>query len=178
MSSVLQKTCPSAVLQWKDKAEYWSRQTKVPTALILAFIDQESGGNTKATRTEIEYCKNLLNTVAGSNKINEISKTTKLQPQDIVTSYGLMQPLFMLAYGYGARSIADLYDPSTNIRYCAAHINVLHEQIARSDKHGWTSDKHIRKVAGKYNGAGEESKYAQDIVTLYHKYADYLSKGV
>ena len=178
MSSVLQKSCPAAVLQWEEKAEYWSRITKVPTALILAFIDQESGGNPKAVRYEEAYCLHYRSTPLGAAKLAEIRKETGIRDIEAVASYGLMQPLFTLAYGYGARSIEDLYDPSTNIRYCAAHINVLHKQIAKHDAHGWTSDKHIRKVAGSYNGAGEESKYAKDIVTLYHKYADYLSKGV
>ena len=178
MSSVLQKSCPAAVLQWEEKAEYWSRITKVPTALILAFIDQESGGNPKAVRYEEAYCLHYRSTPLGAAKLAEIRKETGIRDIEAVASYGLMQPLFTLAYGYGARSLEDLADPSKNIRFSTAHLVSLHLKFMQIDKHGWTSDLHIQKVAGAYNGAGENSKYAKDIVTLYHKYNSYLRKGV
>lgn len=80
-----------------------------------------------------------------------------------------MQPLLMLAYGYGAKSKHDLLDPNKNIRYCTAHIAVLAKQTGT----GYT-DTHILQIAGAYNGAGANSTYARDILTLYKKYQTYL----
>lgn len=161
-------TCPSAVLQWKKYAIHWGRQTGLHPALILAIIDQESGGNAKAKRAEPEYLNKLLHTDAGRKKIMKICDTTDLDMQGVVTSYGLMQPLFTLAYGYGARSVDELYDPSKNIRYCSAHLANLMK------KHNGS----IRRAAGAYNGAGADSKYARDVEKLYAKYKNELEGSV
>jgi hypothetical protein len=168
MSSILSSKCPTNVLQWRHLAEKWAKQTKVPTALILAFIDQESDGNYKCIRVEKSYCQKLLNTPAGKRKLDEIHRATGLNYQDIVTSYGLMQPLFMLSWGYGSKHIADLYDPDSNIRYCSAHIATLMSRY-KGD---------MQSVAGAYNGAGRNSKYATDVMKLYAKYKSYLERGV
>ena len=45
------------VTQWRKLAEYWGRQTECPAALILAVIEQESGGDKDAVRYEPEYEK-------------------------------------------------------------------------------------------------------------------------
>lgn len=166
MSSIKSSVCPAAVLQWRTLAERWSRQTNVPVALILAFIDQESGGNPKAYRPEKDYLKRYVSKSAGRIKVDNLKKETGLTEQEIITSYGLMQPLFTLAYGYGARTVEDLYDPNLNIRYCTAHIGTLMKKHSRN----------IRKVAGAYNGAGSNSAYAIDIEKLYAKYDKIINR--
>ena len=45
------------VTRWRKLAEYWGRQTECPAALILAVIEQESGGDKDAVRYEPEYEK-------------------------------------------------------------------------------------------------------------------------
>ena len=45
------------VTRWRRLAEYWGRQTECPAALILAVIEQESGGDKDAVRYEPEYEK-------------------------------------------------------------------------------------------------------------------------
>lgn len=168
MSSVTSTTCPSRVLQYLPFATKWAKQTGVPVAFILAIIDQESDGNVKATRAEPAYHSRLMQQKASKEQLMRMSAATGLKTLDIVTSYGLMQPLFSLAYGYGARRIEDLYDPDKNIRYCSAHLGTL-----------WKKHKgNMRQVAGDYNGAGETSVYASDVVSLYKKYDAYLKKGV
>ena len=166
MSSIKSSVCPTAVLQWRTIAERWSRQTNVPVALILAFIDQESGGNPKAHRPEKDYLKRYVSKSAGRTKVDNIKKETGLTEQEIITSYGLMQPLFTLAYGYGARTVEELYDPNLNIRYCTAHISTLMKKHSRN----------IRLVAGAYNGAGSNSAYAIDIEKLYMKYDKIINR--
>lgn len=166
MSSIKSPICPLAVMQWRSLAERWGKQTNVPVALILAFIDQESGGNPKAYRPEKDYLKRYVSKSAGRIKVDNLKKETGLTEQEIITSYGLMQPLFTLAYGYGARTVEDLYDPNLNIRYCTAHIGTLMKKHSRN----------IRKVAGAYNGAGSNSAYAIDIEKLYAKYDKIINR--
>ena len=170
MSSVKSPlTCPAAVMRWKQHAEHWSRQTGVPTALILAVIDQESDGRPNAERPEPAYLAKLKATPAGSHKLKTM-QNIGIPPEQAATSYGLMQPLLMLAYGYGAKSKHDLLDPNKNIRYSTAHIATLAHQTGI----GYT-DTHILQIAGRYNGAGYHSNYAKDVLTLYKKYKTYLS---
>ena len=169
MSSVKSPlTCPAAVMRWKQHAEHWSRQTGVPTALILAVIDQESDGRPNAERPEPAYLAKLKTTASGAYKL-KVMQNTGIPPEHATTSYGLMQPLLMLAYGYGAKSKHDLLDPNKNIRYSTAHLATLAHQTGT----GYT-DPHILQIAGRYNGAGENSKYAKDVLTLYKKYKEYL----
>lgn len=85
-------------------------------------------GNPKAYRPEKDYLKRYVSKSAGRIKVDNLKKETGLTEQEIITSYGLMQPLFTLAYGYGARTVEDLYDPNLNIRYCTAHISTLMEE--------------------------------------------------
>lgn len=161
MSSVKSPTAPARVLQYKTLAEKWSKQTGVPAALILAVIDQESDGSTEARRYEPRY------------KVSDTHKkamTAAGVPEEVQkTSYGLMQMMFPVAWGYGARSTADLRDPDRAIRYGAAHLAALARH--KQGKHGWYNAPHIRAIAGAYNGAGPNSSYAKDVLTLYDKYS-------
>lgn len=158
------------VRQWLSIAEKWSRQTGVPAALILAVIEQESGGNPYAERYEKEYEARY---VTNSGKNARIALECGLTRQQVATSYGLMQLMFPLAYGYGARSIEDLHDPDKNIRFGAAHLKTL------MSKHcaGNIDDVCIRKIAGAYNGAGSGSSYARNVYSLYLRYESWI-KGM
>ena len=158
------------VKQWLSLAEKWSRQTGVPVALILATIEQESGGNPKATRYEPEY---LDRYVRGNKKNEMIAETCKLDYMQIATSYGLMQLMFPLAYGYGARSLEDVLDPDHNIRYGAAHLGTL----IKNCRFPSTEMICIRTVAGAYNGAGSGSGYARNIEALYLQYERWIADG-
>ena len=161
--------CPTVVMRWRAYAEQWSRQTGVPTALILAIIDQESDGRPNVERPEPTYLGKLKTTPAGEHKL-KVMQSVGIPPEQATTSYGLMQPLLMLAYGYGAKSKHDLLDPNKNIRYSTAHLATLAHQTGI----GYT-DPHIHQIAGRYNGAGANSTYAKDVLTLYKKYKTYLS---
>lgn len=154
MSSVKSPTAPARVLQYRPAAEKWSRQTGVPVALILAVIDQESDGRAEARRYEPRYKVSATHKKAmdAAGVPEEVQKT----------SYGLMQMMFPVAWGYGARSTAELADPDKAIRYGAAHLGTLYKK--------YNGD--IAKTAGAYNGAGPNSRYAKDVLKLYEKYAE------
>ena len=159
MSSVNNPKAPARVLQYKASAQHWSKQTGVPTALILAIIDQESDGREESTRYEPAY------TPAPTHKPAMDKAGVPLEVQK--TSYGLMQMMFPVAWGYGARSTAELKTAHTAIRYGAAHIAALTKKLTKEPK--W-SPALIRQVAGNYNGGGVNSKYAEDVLKLYQKY--------
>lgn len=177
VSSIMRTSCSNAVLTWLPLARHWSRQTNVPVALILAIIDQESDGMPHAKRSEPEYLTKLLATPTGRAKIEKIANDTQMSHEDIVTSYGLMQPLMTLAYGYGARSKADLFDPGKNIRFSSAHLATLATKTKRPGEKAFGS-LHVQRIAAAYNGCDISAKYARDVVVLYKKYSTQLDKGV
>ena len=150
--------------RWKTLAQKWSRQTGCPAALILAVIQQESGGNPKAARYEAGYEQRY------SNRCNEIARSAHLKTSEVATSYGLMQLMLPLAWGYLSAAdklspIQALYDPDKNIRYGAAHLAAL-------IKGRPITAAVIRDVAGKYNGAGSDSAYARNVCALWRKYEE------
>lgn len=156
------------VQQWLSVAEKWSRQTGTPVPLILATIEQESGGDPYATRYEKEYEDRY---VAGNQKNLRIAVECGLTKREMATSYGLMQLMFPLAYGYGARSVEELLDYDKNIRFGSAHLGTLISKYRLGDIDAGC----IRKAAGAYNGAGSSSSYARNIYSLYLRYEEWLS---
>lgn len=165
MSSIKSYTCASPVLQWKDQAAHWSRQTGVPTALLLAFIDQESDGRRDVPARyepgfEARYVK-------GKPKAQAIIKHCRITSKECASSYGILQVMFSLAYGYGARSPQDAHENS--LRYGAAHLGNLATKLYREGEK-YYGEQHVKRIAGDYNGAGAESNYAADVWTLYQKY--------
>lgn len=152
------------VMQWITPANRWAKQTGVPAALILATIQQESGGNPKANRYEAGYEKRY------AARCTEIARATHLTTGEVATSYGLMQLMLPLAWGYLSAAdklspIQALYDPDKNIRYGAAHLAAL-------IKGRPITPAVIRDVAGKYNGAGSDSAYARNVCALWRKYEE------
>lgn len=158
------------VLKWLPEAEKWSRQTKCPTALILAVIQQESGGNAAATRHEPKY------EIRYATRCREIAEKCKLTMGQVASSYGLMQLMLPLAWGYMSPAdkkypIVALIDANRNIRYGAAHLATL----LRANNHCGPIDATvIRKAAGAYNGAGENSQYARNVCALWQQYTNTL----
>lgn len=157
------------VLMWKDLAEKWGKQTGVPKELILAVIQMESGGNPKAKRYEPEYQRKYF----ASAKFEEIQRVARISPQEVATSYGLMQLMPMTAWGYlstvdkSPSLITALLDPSKNIRYASAHIATL----AKKNRGN------LQYAARDYNGTGQKAEsYGLKAITLYEEYARYLQE--
>ena len=152
------------VMQWSGLALKWAKQTGTPAALILATIEMESGGNPKANRYESGYEKRY------ASRCTEIARAAHLNASEVATSYGLMQLMLPLAWGYlsaadKAEPIAALYDPDKNIRYGTAH-------LASLIKGRPITPAVIRDVAGKFNGAGSDSAYARNVCALWRKYEE------
>lgn len=158
------------VEQWRPLAEKWSRQTGTPAALILATVEQESGGDPRAIRYEMGYEQRY---VINNAKNLWIAEECGLTTKQVATSYGLMQLMFPLAYGYGARTVLALLDPGQNIRFGSAHLGALISKYRESEVDAVC----IRKVAGDFNGAGSASAYARNIYALYLRYEAWL-KGM
>lgn len=116
------------IARWRTLADKWSRQTGCPAALILATIQQESGGCETATRFEAEF---LTNNPKLEPRVRLIMQRCSLSQSAVTTSYGLMQLMLTTAWGYlseadiGPQVVAALLDPDKNIRYGAAHLGAL-----------------------------------------------------
>ena len=152
------------VMQWLAPAKRWAKQTGVPAALILATIQQESGGSHLAKRYEPGYESKY------NKRCLEIARAANITTGEAATSYGLMQLMLPLAWGYLSAAdklspIQALYDPDKNIRYGAAHLAAL-------IKGRPITAAVIRDVAGKYNGAGSDSAYARNVCALWRKYEE------
>ena len=174
-----------SVARWRKLAEYWGRQTECPAALILAVIEQESGGDKDAVRYEPEYEKKY------KARCEEISHEADIAVPCVASSYGLMQLMLPLAWGYmskeqrGGDVIAVVCDPAQNVRFGAAHLGVLlrkelakHNTAARliMGKRKEIDGAVIRAVAGKYNGAGSSSSYAKNVCSLWTRYGEWLKE--
>ena len=176
------------VIRWRTPAEKWSRQTGCPAALILAVIQQESGGYPTATRYESEYEERYR------ARCEEIARACCLSTKDVATSYGLMQLMLPLAWGYmgpaqkkdGSGGVKSLLDPELNIRFGAAHLGVLlKKELA------WHNDAAslalgeerkidaaiVRSVAGRFNGGGSGSAYARNVCALWQRYEAWMREG-
>lgn len=172
--------------KWRKLAEYWSRPTGCPAALILATIQQESGGDATAVRYEPEYEKRY------KARCEEIARACNLSTKAVATSYGLMQLMLPLAWGYmGAdmrrgEVVLTLQEPVHNIRFGAAHLGMLlHKELARHndavslglDKRQEINASVMRAVSGKYNGGGSASAYARNVCALWQRYESYLMEA-
>ena len=173
------------VFRWKYLAEKWGRQTGCPPALILAVIEQESGGAPAATRFEPNYLTKY------ESRCREISKAAGIAPEAAATSYGLMQLMMPLAWGYmgpDARKdpVGALLDADQNVRFGAAHLGVLiRKELAKENTvlhlllgMPRTVDAAIVRIAaGRYNGAGSGSAYARNVCALWRKYEALLKEA-
>lgn len=173
------------VTQWRELAEYWGRQTECPAALILAVIEQESGGDKDAVRYEPEYEKRY------KARCEEIATEAGITVSQVASSYGLMQLMLPLAWGYmGDEQRRDdvtalLLYPSQNVRFGSAHLGVLlRKELAKHNtavnlimgKRKEIDGGIIRAVAGKYNGAGSSSVYAKNVCSLWRRYGKWLKE--
>ncbi len=154
----------------------------------MATIQQESGGDPTATRYEPEYEKRY------KARCEEIARACSLSTKDVATSYGLMQLMLPLAWGYmgpaqkkdGSGGVKSLLDPELNIRFGAAHLGVLiRKELAKHNDAASLAlglQKEIdaavvRVVAGRYNGGGSGSAYARNVCALWQRYERYLKEA-
>lgn len=174
------------VLRWRTLAEHWSRQTGCPAALVLATIQQESGGDPNAVRYEPEYEERYR------ARCEEIARACSLSTEDVATSYGLMQLMLPLAWGYmGPETrrgdvIVALLNPDHNIRFGAAHLGVLlkKELSKHNDAMSLALGKRqeidaaiVRAAAGRFNGGGSGSAYARNVCALWQRYEAWMREG-
>lgn len=182
----MERILKDRVLRWRRPAEYWGRQTGCPAALILAVVQQESGGDPAAVRYEPEYERRY------EARCREVAGACGLSVKDAASSYGLMQLMLPLALGYMSpedkeRPVEALFDAGRNIRYGAAHLGVLlRKELARHNDamslalglRREIDAAIIRVVAGRYNGGGSGSAYARNVCSLWQRYEAWLKEEV
>ena len=162
-------TPPSKVIRWRSVIDRWCVELKVSQSLILAVIQQESGGDPSATRYEPAYERRyILNNSTWLDRC----KAGRFSTKEAATSYGLMQLMFPTAWGYGARHPKELLDPNVNVRYGIAHVASLQKKYTLFES----------LVA--YNGGdGAVSgktplawRYADKVFALYERYKEYATR--
>ena len=164
-----------AVIEHKELAEKWALRTRVPASLILAVIQQESGGRAAAVRAEAVYLKQY----GATPKFVQIVKVTKLAPEQVAASYGLMQLMLPLAWGYmspedkGPGAILALLDADKNIRYGTAHLAALMSNCMIQELDSVA----VTRIAGAYNGGGVLSLYAKNVAALWGQYDKWLKEA-
>ncbi len=166
------------IVRWLAPAKRWGRQTGCPPELILAVIQQESGGCESAIRLEEDF---LANNPKLEPRVSMIMQRCKLSQPAVTTSYGLMQLMLTTAWGYlsaidkGPQVLTALLNPEINIRYGAAHLAALRSKCQLSAK-GWDGAV-VRYVAGRYNGGESGSAYARNVCALWQRYERYLKEA-
>ncbi|MDR1509603.1 MAG: transglycosylase SLT domain-containing protein [Synergistaceae bacterium] len=158
------------VSRWWNLVDKWAVQVGVSQSLILAVIQQESGGNPNASRYEPAYEKNYI---LGNPERLALCKKLGISTHDAAASWGLMQLMFFTAYGYGGKTIKTLLDPDQNIRFGAAHLGALIKTYRSKEA-----------ALAAYNGGGkgaadwkagkgtDATRYAKNVMALYEKYRD------
>jgi hypothetical protein len=163
-------TISEKVTRWWELADRWGVQVGVSQSLILAVMHQESGGNPEAKRYEPAYEKKYI--LDNPERMGLCAKLG-ISARDAATSWGLMQMMFFTAYGYNARSIKQLIDPNSNVRFGVAHLGAMIKTYGS-------------KEAGlaAYNGGGggaadytagrdtQAVRYSRNVMALYALYRD------
>ena len=154
------------VIKWYEIVDKWCTELQVSQSLILAMIQQESGGNENAVRYEPAYEQRyILNNKTWLDRCRAGGFTSK----EAATSYGLMQIMFPTAWNYNVTKPKELFDPSTNIRVGTAIM------AGRLKKYT------IEDALVTYNG-GEGAllkpsssawRYSKNVYTLFQKYKEW-----
>jgi hypothetical protein len=158
------------VLFWWPQVDKWAVQVGVSQSLILALIQQESGGDPNASRYESAYEKNYI--LANPDRLALCGKLG-ISTREAATSWGLTQLMFFTAYGYGANTVQMLLNPDDNIRFGAAHL------AAMIKTHG-SKEAGLAAYNGGSGGAAEWKagrdavavRYARNVMALYQQYRD------
>ena len=124
-------------------------------------------------------------------RCEEIATEAGITVSQVASSYGLMQLMLPLAWGYMGNEqrrddvTALLLYPAQNIRFGAAHLGVLlRKELAKHNDavslalgiRKEIDGAVIRAVAGRYNGAGSSSAYAKNVCSLWTRYGEWLKE--
>jgi len=172
------------IAKWIDIARKWGGHPdiQIDPALILAVIQQESGGNPEARRFEPAYCERYIDT---DPKWQRRMAYNRWAREDVASSYGLMQPMFPTAWGYGCRDPRTLLDPDQNVRFGAAILSSLVRKYSNGKKFHQIEDAELRGVLrlalAAYNGGsggaiavqkGEKTRavrYADNVLSIWDR---------
>jgi soluble lytic murein transglycosylase-like protein len=161
---------PEKVIQWLPIVDKYCVELQVSQSLILAMIQQESGGNPDAKRYEPAYERKYIL----SNKVwLQRCKDGGFSTRDAATSWSLMQILLPTAWSYGIKTPADLAKPENSILVGTA---IMAGRLKKYTP---------REAIMSYN-AGEGSiknplspgwRYADNVMALWERYKEYMRSG-
>lgn len=162
------------VYRWRNLVDKYAVKYQLSQALILAVIQMESGGNEKAFRFEPGFYDHYL-----KNNLNwqNIMRERNYVPEQVSSSYGLMQLMYTTAWMLGFRGYPEqLYDPEINIDIGCKYLRQL------MDKY---DGNHMLALAH-YNGGSTGAKqylneetnqrpvrYAKTVNSLYERFKKY-----
>lgn len=167
------------VTRYRKVVDFWAEQTKTDPALIFAMIHMESGGNPNSLRYEANYKKKHRDTP----KFKQILEATGYEPEDVATSYGLMQLMMPTAWGYmssyqkNESAKTYLLTPSQNVRFGSAHVSVLMKRLKITPSIP-LSIENVKRIAAEYNGSSVANNHAICVASLYQQYRKLYEKEV
>ena len=135
-------------LPW-DVIEEVSQEQNVPSAILAAIVQTESGGNRHAIRFEPHY-KYLYKTKENAQE-NRITEATETVMQ--MTSFGLTQVMGAVARELGLKgTIFQLLEPEVNLTYCALLLKRLAKKYTQKDDliAAYNAGSAIKGMDGKY----------------------------
>lgn len=164
---------PDVVMRYRTIVDKWCVQLGISQGLVLAVIHWESGGNPLAIRFEPVYYAKLIEP---KPYWREMMATKGWGPEDVASSYGLMQIMYPTAQSLGCPDPKLLFDPEQNVRFGVAYLAGLKR------RHGGSEPLMLAHYNGGLGGAkalmeGKRTRateYSRKVGALAERYRAFL----
>lgn len=139
----------AALKPWKELIGHYAKEYNLDPNVVAGVVYQESSGNTYAFRPEPGFWRRYYNGIMRliNGTANKYDDRWAKYPDVASASYGLMQPLYIVALEHGEilRYPMELCDPCRNLDLGCRHLVKKIKQARGSERGGLL----------KYNGGGD-----------------------
>lgn len=164
---------PDVVMRYRPIVDKWCVQLGISQGLVLAVIHWESGGNPLAILFEPVY---YVKRIEPKPYWREMMAAKGWGPEDVASSYGLMQIMYPTAQSLGCPDPKLLFDPEQNVRFGVAYLAGLKR------RHGGSEPLMLAHYNGGLGGAKamlegratRATNYARKVGALAERYRAFL----